>query len=279
MNQSSKCLNCDNEISGNFCCNCGQNTKIQRISIRQLLTNDLFHGLFHLDKGMLFTAKEALTRPGKAALDYIDGKRVRYYNVFYFILLLIGLNIFVSNYYNSIYHLYLPNTEINSDFSLNEKKDFGEKNEKLEADYFPKIRNFIDENEKILIFCFVPLFAINGYLLFRKRNLNFSEHFIIAGITFLGILLLITYDSIFSFFEFTKSFSFISSISSFILPIAIIGYTTYSYYQTFKYYYKKVSFSFRMFIFITLLLIELIIFLFIIIGYSVNWNYKTLFSV
>lgn len=270
MKHLSKCLNCDNEVTGNYCNNCGQKTDVHRITFKHFLTHDLFHGLFHIEKGMLFTSKEALIRPGKAALDYIDGKRIRYYNVFYLILLLIGINIFINNYYTDASEKYLPKNEIRADFSNTNNTYFEEKKIML---IYTKMNHFVSDNKKILIFCFVPLFALNGFLLFRKRKLNFSEHFIIAGITFLGILLVTTFDSILSFFEFTNNFDFIAAFSAFVTPFAIFTLVTYSYYQTFKDYYKKRNFSLRMFLFISLIIIELLLFLSLLVGYSMSWEF------
>jgi hypothetical protein len=112
MNHSQKCLNCESVVNGNFCSNCGQKTDIHRINFINFIKHDFLHGLFHVEKGMLFTAKESLIRPGKAAIDYIEGKRIRYYNVFYFILVLIGINLFLGNYYDQLTEIYSsPNTK------------------------------------------------------------------------------------------------------------------------------------------------------------------------
>jgi hypothetical protein len=256
MNHSTKCLNCDQEISGNFCSQCGQKTAIHRIDFKNFIKHHFLHGLFHIEKGMLFTAKESLIRPGKAALDYIEGKRIRYYNVFYFILLLIGLNIFLSNYYDRLDEIYNGNST------------------KIENNALGiKLEHFVSDNAKILIFSFVPLFAINSFILFRKRKLNFSEHIIIAGITFLGILLINTLDSVISFLDFTINLGFISNIFSLVTGILIFILPIFSYYQTFKDNYKKVQFSFRMILFTLFMVIELIIFLILIVGYLSNWKF------
>ncbi|MBK9396211.1 MAG: hypothetical protein IPN55_02830 [Saprospiraceae bacterium] len=47
----------------------------------------------------IFTIKESLLRAGKASMEYIEGKRIKYYNVFYLSLLLLGLNIFLIHYF------------------------------------------------------------------------------------------------------------------------------------------------------------------------------------
>lgn len=63
------CLNCGKELSGNYCTGCGQNSYTYRISLKHFVSHDLLHGTFHIEKGLFFTEKEALTRTGKAALD------------------------------------------------------------------------------------------------------------------------------------------------------------------------------------------------------------------
>ncbi|WP_396142609.1 DUF3667 domain-containing protein [Flavobacterium sp.] len=256
MNHSKKCLNCEFEVHENFCCNCGQKTDIHRINFKNFITHDFLHGLFHVEKGMLFTAKESLIRPGKAALDYIEGKRVRYYNVFYFILLLIGLNLFLSNYYDQLAEIYNGHSTENRNDALG-----------------IKLEHFFTDYAKILIFSFVPLFALNSFILFRKRKLNFSEHIIIAGITFLGILLINTLDSIISFLDFTVNFEIISDIFSLVTGLLIFILPIFSYYQTFKDNYKKVQFSFRMILFTLFMLFELVFFLLIILGFLSNWKF------
>ena len=44
--------------------------------MKHFVMHDLLHGVWHLEKGILFTLKETIIRPGQAALDYIKGKRV-----------------------------------------------------------------------------------------------------------------------------------------------------------------------------------------------------------
>src|SRR5690554_8237805 len=119
---------------------------------------------------MLFTAKQAIVRPGKAALDYISGKRVNYYNIFYFILILIGIT-------TLLYH-YLSNTSaenVSSEMNMAGKK----------IDYI------FSTYGKFLIFSIVPLTALNSYIVFRRKKLNFSEHVIISGILLLGVFLIL----------------------------------------------------------------------------------------
>jgi len=250
-----KCLNCETPIAGKFCSECGQKADTHRITFKHFIMHDVLHGVWHFEKGMLFTAKEALIRPGKAALDYITGKRIRYYNVFYLILLLIGLNIFINHYYDHFQEVY------------------NGVNEGVKNDNGRKIAAFMNKYAKIIIFSFVPFFACNGYLVFRRKKLNLSEHFIVAGIIFLGILIIQTIGSLSTFFDFTKHFGILSDIISITAVLIIFLFVLYSYYSAFKENYSKIGFSLRMVLFLLLLFFELIFMLICIVGFATDWKF------
>ena len=161
----SNCLNCHTEIHGNYCHECGQKASTHRITLSHFITHDLVHGVWHLDKGLLFTLKESVLRPGYMAMNYINGSRVRYYNVFYLALLVIGLNVLVSQYFHG-----QVNTHTNTEPT-------GLVIEKDAVD----ISYYINHYFKLLLFLLVPFFAFAGLRSFKKLNLNFAEHAIIGG--------------------------------------------------------------------------------------------------
>lgn len=251
------CLNCDTQLSGKFCSNCGQKADTHRITFKHFIMHDVLHGVWHFEKGMLFTAKQALLRPGKAALDYIAGKRIRYYNVFYFILLLIGLNIFINHYFEQILESYNTHTTENKGIAKS-------------------LEIFMENYKKVVTFAMVPLFAFNSWLLFRRKKLNFSEHTIVAGIIFLGILLINTFSSIINFSTFSDSLQTVSSINSFIAPLLLITYMIFGYYTTFISVYSKFGFSLRIFLFMILFFIELFTAIVLLIGFLSNWDFPSL---
>lgn len=253
-NGTPNCLNCDTQLQGKFCSNCGQKADTHRITFKHFIIHDVLHGVWHFEKGMLFTAKQALFRPGKAALDYIGGKRIPYYNVFYFILLLLGLNFFLNHYYD----------QLAADFNSISNGEHHVKN---------SLETFLTENAKSIILLFVPFFAFNSYLLFRRRKFNLSEHFIIAGITFLGILIFVTFFNLVSFLGFLKYLDRISSVTDYLIPFIIIVYTISSYYTAFSEKYSKIKFSIRMFLFLFLLLFEFIMVIMLIFGYVTDWKF------
>lgn len=230
------CLNCNFDVDNKFCPSCGQKTDTHRIVLKHFVMHDLLHGVWHLEKGILFTLKETIVRPGQAALDYINGKRIRYYNVFYLSLLVIGLNILLLHYKEIL-------TEETVEVLKNNKSSFND---------------FISKHSKIILFCIVPVFALNAKLLFRRLKLNMAEHFILSGITLLGLL--ISSSVLFLFSILTLKFeSNILGMLKFLAVLFIFFFPAWAYSNASKNRYKFWGRFWRIFVFYLLSFIELII--------------------
>ena len=226
------CLNCQQPASGKYCSNCGQKTDTHRITLKHFLAHDLLHGFWHLDRGILFTVKEAIVRPGKAALDYISGKRVRYYNVFYLSLLLIALNVVLWHF---------------ADMILGEDKVQDEDTEFMQ---------FMTRYMKVMILSVVPLFAINGRVIFNKLRLNLPEHFILGGITLVGILLVCLLLPPLYLLERTTWEYFALAKALMLIPITL--YPVWTYRNASKGKYSFLGFLWRAILFLLLLLWEML---------------------
>ena len=256
MSDKINCLNCNKPVMNSFCSYCGQKTDTERITFKHFILHDILHGFWHFEKGILFTAKESLVCPGKAALDYISGKRIRYYNVFYLTLLLIGLNFFISHIQDLMTIRYL---------NIHEQ----------EVDGVGKsMDDFLSNNSKTILFSFIPLFAINSFMIFRRKKLNFSEHFIISGMMFLGIMLISTITSILFFTDFIKPLNFLSDIINIATPLAMLIYLAVNYYKTFSENYKGFQLSLRVFLFMSLLVFEILMLITLMVGHFTNWTFK-----
>lgn len=253
------CLNCGYELTGNYCSDCGQKTDTHRITFKHFIFHDVLHGTFHLERGILFTAKEALTRPGKAALDYIAGKRKRYYNVFYLILITLGLILFIQHFYDELY--FLQDGEVIQDKTyLN--------------DASKKIDEIISQKSKIIIFLFVPFAALNSFILFRRKKLNLSEHSIIAGMILLGMLLISALGNLFFYLEliipFNDTFSF---IMSWFISILIILHLIYGYINAFATDYSKFEIAYRIVLFFAMTILYTYLLFIIVFGFVTNWKF------
>jgi hypothetical protein len=77
MLQQDKCANCTRAIDGadqKFCPACGQPTPAHRIDWH-FLGHELEHSVLHMDRGILYSLKELMLRPGQLIRNYLEGRR------------------------------------------------------------------------------------------------------------------------------------------------------------------------------------------------------------
>lgn len=205
--KNSRCINCDTEIIGKFCHNCSQKSNTQRLGIKHFIQHDIIHGAFHLDKGLPFTLKEIILRPATVAQNYIQGKRVRYYNFFYLTLVIIGFTLLLQ--------------------SFMDKPSFRNNNPS-----YVKSLNFARENIKFILLSFIPLFAISSRMVYHKVKFNIAEHSIIASICLIYFLLFNLLSDILKLMKLDENTNAIINLITAITIIII-------YYQVFKEYYQN----------------------------------------
>jgi hypothetical protein len=256
------CLNCGKELTGKYCSGCGQKADTHRISFKNFISQDVLHGTFHIEKGMLFTARQALTRPGQAALDYIAGKRKRYYNVFLLILITIGSILFLRHFYDEL--------AISQGVEIIEAPSYPNEASRAMDEIFA-------QKSKIIIFLFVPFAALNSFILFRGKKLNLSEHSIIAGMILLGMLLLSALGNLFFYFDLIIPFNNIfSSVMSNLVTVLVILHIGYGYFNAFAAGYSRSGITYRIVLFYTLLGLEIWILFLIVFGVITNWKFGTI---
>lgn len=248
------CLNCGKVVSDKFCSGCGQKADTHRINFKNFIFHDVLHSTFHIDKGILFTAKQALTRPGKAALDYIAGKRKPFYNVFYLILITIGLMLFTRHIGDSLN---------NQDETITQSKEYINEASR-------KIDELFDQKNKIIIFLFIPFAALNSFILFKRKKLNLSEHAIIAGMILLGILLIATFSNILFWF---KALHQIGLVISLLVTALIFLQISFGYFNAFGDDYSKFELTSRIFLFFVLMGLELLFLTWLLVGFVTNWKF------
>lgn len=74
-----KCSVCSNEIKGNYCSNCGQYFKDNRVTITTIL-GDLFESIFSLEKSFSTNIKIGLSQPKTLVSNYWNGFRKFYFS-------------------------------------------------------------------------------------------------------------------------------------------------------------------------------------------------------
>lgn len=155
---NSKCLNCGSPLHDKYCGACGQKSSTHRYSMKHFIEHDFVHGVWHLDKGIIYTVKELLLRPGSGVREYILGKRARYFNVITLIVMLLAISSLLGHY-----------TPIKlSDLSPDNSKSA-----------MRELENFTTRYPKIVLLINVPLQALFSFLWFRKAGYNYTEHLVL----------------------------------------------------------------------------------------------------
>jgi hypothetical protein len=214
---SPDCLNCATPIQQNYCPNCGQKATTHRYSIPHYIEHDLVHGIFHVDRGMLFTLKELFTRPGHGIREFIQGKRQNYFSFVSLILLILAASALLAPYV----HVSI-------------------------ADVMPKdskpmmnaVEDFMSKHPKLIIIITIPLYALLSYGWFVKAKLNFSEHLVLNSYRVIPELIInLLATALTVLFKSKGIFVFISLGLGSLLGLA---YSIWFYYQFFSgYNYPK----------------------------------------
>lgn len=208
MNQKS-CLNCGHSVSDEFCPHCGQKTDTARITPKSIIKNDILGSIWHVEARFFNTLKDIIFRPGKTAMDYIAGKRIRYNNFIPLLLVLFSFNVLGLHYYEKF-----ASAEVLADDS--------------------EVKDFLSKYSKAVLFVIIPMLAVNAYFLFRRIKLNIAEHFIIGTVSLLGILILFLLDDIVSLIGLWKPVSKIFFVIDQLLFGIAVLFPAVTYWNAFK---------------------------------------------
>ncbi len=90
-----ECKNCGAELKGRYCSTCGQRSNVERLGFGYL-RDEIASNIFQLNRGVLFTVKESLTRPGHSIRGYVEGRRIDHIRPLSFILLASAIYLIVN---------------------------------------------------------------------------------------------------------------------------------------------------------------------------------------
>lgn len=209
------CQNCGTKTIGKYCHRCAQSASTTRLDLKHFIQHDIVHGVFHFETGLLFTLKEILIRPGQVAIDYIQGKRKKYYNFFYLTLIIIGVILFVKGIYKQ-----LPAEEV---IAVSDEYEDGVK--------------LAQKNLKLVFLAFIPLLVLCSKIVYKKLQFNLAEHSIIAVVNVIYFLLIVLFANI--LYLVARIFSFeLGNINTYMVYIGILNFARV-YYQSFKQFFKN----------------------------------------
>jgi hypothetical protein len=93
------CKNCSAEVNQDFCPKCGQPTVLKRID-RQYIAGEI-RNVLNFDRGIFFTIKELVIRPGKNVREFITENRSRLVKPIIFII----ITSLIYSIINEIFHI------------------------------------------------------------------------------------------------------------------------------------------------------------------------------
>ncbi len=79
------CEYCQSELTGSFCSNCGHPKILKRIDGKYIISE--IGSVLNFDKGILFSIKELLIRPGQNVRNFIHKDRNRLVKPIFFIII------------------------------------------------------------------------------------------------------------------------------------------------------------------------------------------------
>jgi hypothetical protein len=155
------CSNCNNIFEGEFCNVCGQ--KIAHRYTVNHVVHELVHVFTHADKGIFSFAWQLLYKPGYIANDLIEGRRKRYFNLFQYLIIVLGIVTFLINKTA----LFEKTAETMSAMGINPANQ-NQLSIKMQQQY----NEFLKKYYNIFQFLMIPFFAFFAYLFLKPyKNL------------------------------------------------------------------------------------------------------------
>lgn len=218
---STACKNCGATLAGNFCQNCGQKSDVHPITLKHLL-HEFFHALTHADKGILFLVKELLYRPGVVAVEYLDGKRKKYFNPLSFLVIATAvwaLIVLKSGYFESM-GTGSPGGSGGRAYRMPEELAF----------YFSQSMKIILVYGKFIsLIITVPLLSLLTWMFFRKRKRSYAENLVLQALLIgeMHLVLALVFVPAFLLFGHAR-------INNYVYQLVFLVYLAIAYHQCFK---------------------------------------------
>lgn len=171
MSESKSCVNCQEEVVGAYCHNCGQKYGVVRLTWRTMF-DDLQKRLFGFDNNFVRTVRDLTLRPHIVVRSILDGVRVIYIGPVGFYFLMLTVYLLTA----SMLDIDLTEMMRASSESINGDQEVSAGQEQLLETMFNAMAN----NFRIFSFLMVPLFVLSNKIFFRKAKMNFVEHSVVV---------------------------------------------------------------------------------------------------
>lgn len=182
MQDTSRCINCNTKLTGEYCHNCGQKNTIKRITLRTLI-EDFTSKWLGWDNKFLRTVKGLTIAPQKVVSAYIDGIRVSYVGPLGYTFLTTTIMILLYSYLDIDIGEMLEQSQ----------KTFGstaQANRPEMQEYMKSMNTAMSENYRFMLMAMIPFLALSGVIFYGnddQRKTNYLEqgvlYFYLAGHT------------------------------------------------------------------------------------------------
>ena len=154
------CKNCQCDCSGNFCSGCGQKVKTRRLDWNYLI-DEFKYTVLHLNGGLFYTARQLFKRPGHAAREFVEGRRIQHYKPVLLVFVLAGVNGLLMHYLDY------------SQFYQNSMQE--EQATKLSMG----VTQWIVNHYALFELVNLPMLSLCSWLAYKSWGYNFIEHFVL----------------------------------------------------------------------------------------------------
>jgi hypothetical protein len=158
---SDNCRNCNAVLppGSQYCPNCGQKVVSARLTLHEI-GHDLVHALIHVDRSAMSLLRMLLVQPGTVALDYVDGRRKRYFGPFAWLAVAVAVAS-VGVEVSGFQAIYPDSPDAAVDV----------------------LQNFIQRHVNLLFFAQVPILAAACRVLGLRDRFNYAEYLVLASYT------------------------------------------------------------------------------------------------
>ena len=197
------CSKCNSQVAENYCSNCGQSARLERID-RHYISHEILH-LLHFEKGFFYTAKELTVRPGDSIRAFIASDRAKHMKPIAYLILTSLLFTLIAHFFH-----------VDEIYNEKEKLVFGKSS-------IETIQHWVQTHYgygNILMGAFIVLWV---KVLFRQYSYNLFEIAVLLCFVMGHGMLLLTVETFFANVLSRQLYIIVLSVISLAYPTWAIG--------------------------------------------------------
>jgi Protein of unknown function (DUF3667) len=168
------CKNCGSIITDKYCSKCGQEIVAGRLTLGGLLWK-FAETITHAEHGIFRLIWELSIHPARVSLEYIEGRRKKYFNPVKYLVVVVSLSAILVAYLEMSRVPFEPTFAAGSNI-----------------DDLVEYRYFNHNYYKYYLFLSIPLAALISFLIFRNSGFSYAENLVLNTYVLSQVVLLHT---------------------------------------------------------------------------------------